>query len=408
MRGKLKKQYIYLMIASAIVQFFYSVPNTTISLFVLETGGGEAEVGLIGGIISVGALFFRGIIGFLTDTRGRKRIYIGGILLFALTTFGYAISPDFLWLLFFKALSGLALCMITSGGCSIVADLSGDNATKGLTALMTVQMVSGLFAPSLGIEIGARIGYRMLYVISAIGFLPALPFAMAINYEQEELLGYEVTAPGQKFRILDIFEKKALVLSVGIALLGVVVSAVTSFLASYGLMLDISNVGFFYIVNGAMTLAVYPLLGKYSGEKYNSRVFYIGIVSFIVSLAIFFLAEGSITTWSICAAFYSVGYAAVQPVLNAVALRMSPPDRKGAVNATCYMAWDIGYGVGSGALGIVAGKHGYPSIYLIGIVCTVLMAVIYEINAIHMRTHRCVWKNAGDCRNIVKNDRQSL
>lgn len=366
------------MAATAIVQFFYSIQNTTIPLFVLETGGGEAEVGLIGGIISIGALFFRGIIGFLTDTKGRKRIYIGGILLFAVTTFGYAVSTNFLCLLFFKAASGVALCMITSGGCSIVADLSGEKAAKGLTALMTVQMVSGLFAPSLGIEVGEWIGYRLMYVVSAVGFLLALPFVVAINYEKEDLLGYKVTAPGQKFRFSDMFEKRVLGLSFGILLLGIVVSVVTSFLASYGKLFDIKNVGFFYIVNGLMTLAVYPLLGKYSEERYNNRVFYMGTISFLISMVIFLLTKGSIPVWSVCAVFYSVGYAATQPILNTLALRISPQDRKGAVNATCYMAWDIGYGAGSSILGIVAAKAGYPSIYLIGIVCVVLMAMVYK------------------------------
>lgn len=380
MNMEIKKQYVYLMVASAIVQFFYSLQNTTISLFVLELGGGEAEVGLIGGVISIGAFFFRGIIGFLTDKTQRKKIYIGGILLYAITTFGYVISPDFLFLMLFKALSGLALCMITSGGCSIVADLMGNQVAKGLTTLMTVQMVSGLFAPSLGITLGTRIGYRLLYLITSVGFLFAIPFTAGITYEREGLPEYQPATQNARFRFSDLVEKRALLPALGILLLGVAVSVVTSFLASYGKMLHIENVGFFYIVNGLVTLLVFPVLGKYSEKRYNRRVFYIGIISLIISMGLFYLVTGSVPAWSVCAVFYSVGYAATQPILNAIALQISPQDRKGAVNATCYMAWDIGFGVGSGFLGLVAAKAGYPTLYLIGLLCVVLMAGVYQLN----------------------------
>ena len=178
-----KRQLTYLMAAVSIVQFFYSLPNTTIPLFVLEMGGGEAEVGLIGGIISVGALLFRGIIGYITDVKGRRIVYLAGVIIYAATTFGYAVSPNIAFLMVFKAVSGVGLCAVTSGACAIIADLSGENATRGLTALMTVQMVAGLFAPTLGMALGEIIGYRLLYTFSAIGFLPAILLVMPIRYE---------------------------------------------------------------------------------------------------------------------------------------------------------------------------------------------------------------------------------
>lgn len=373
-----KRQLTYLMAAVSIVQFFYSLPNTTIPLFVLEMGGGEAEVGLIGGIISVGALLFRGIIGYITDVKGRRIVYLAGVIIYAATTFGYAVSPNIAFLMVFKAVSGVGLCAVTSGACAIIADLSGKNATRGLTALMTVQMVAGLFAPTLGMALGEIIGYRLLYTFSAIGFLPAVLLVMPIRYEK-----YLPKAPAQKpektkFRVTQLFEKSAAAPAVCTAFLGITVCSVTNFIASYGKTISVNNTGFFFIVNGLMTLAVFPALKKFSQRKYNNRVFVLGVAAFLVSLGCLLVTRGA-PLIAVSAGFYSVGYAACQPILNALALSKALPERKGAANATCYIAWDIGFGIGSALLGMLATGFGYGSIFLVAMACALVMAGIYGL-----------------------------
>lgn len=373
-----KRQLIYLMAAVSIVQFFYSLPNTTIPLFVLEMGGGEAEVGLIGGIISVGALLFRGIVGYFTDVKGRRIVYLAGVAIYAVTTFGYAVSPNIAFLMVFKAVSGVGLCAVTSGACAIVADLSGENATRGLTTLMTVQMVAGLFAPTLGMALGEIIGYRLLYLFSAIGFLPAVLFVLPVRYEK-----YLPKAPAQEsekrgFRITGLFEKSAAAPAVCTAFLGIVVCSVTNFIASYGKTIAVNNTGFFFIVNGLMTLAVFPVLKRFSQRKYNNRVFVLGVAAFLVSLCCLLVTRGA-PLIAVSAGFYSIGYATCQPILNALALSKAPSKRKGAANATCYIAWDIGFGIGSALLGILASGFGYASIFLVAMACALVMAGIYGL-----------------------------
>ena len=131
-----------------------------------------------------------------------------------------------------------------------------------------------------------------------------------------------------KFRVTQLFEKSAAAPAVCTAFLGITVCSVTNFIASYGKTILVNNTGFFFIVNGLMTLAVFPALKKFSQRKYNNRVFVLGVAAFLVSLGCLLVTRGA-PLIAVSAGFYSVGYAACQPILNALPCPKRPRNEKG-------------------------------------------------------------------------------
>ncbi|MFZ5942630.1 MAG: MFS transporter [Bacillota bacterium] len=55
----------------------------------------------------------------------------------------------------------------------------------------------------------------------------------------------------------------------------------------------------------------------------------------------------------------------VQPTMLAIAIQGIEPQRRGAVNGTVFAAFDLGIGIGSLTLGLIANALGFSAMYLL-------------------------------------------
>lgn len=70
-------------------------------------------------------------------------------------------------------------------------------------------------------------------------------------------------------------------------------------------------------------------------------------------------------------------FGTVQPILNALVISLSPPERRGAANATFAVAMDLGIGLGAVILGFLAQKLGYEYMYGCSAIFALLALVMY-------------------------------
>ena len=81
-------------------------------------------------------------------------------------------------------------------------------------------------------------------------------------------------------------------------------------------------------------------------------------------------------------ACYGLGFGAAHPVLQAMAVRDVIPQRRGAANATFFVGFDLGIGLGSIIWGVIAEATSYPTIYLL------TMAPVLAVILLHRAFNR--------------------
>lgn len=371
-----RKYFIRLMIPMTMISMLYSMQLSPLTLYITDLGGTAWHVGLIGGINFIVGILIRPFAGYLTDQKGRQKVYMFGAIMYVLCTIGYVVSPNVWVLILSRALIGFALCGTTTAQGAIVADLYPNKVERCFYIMGALQTVAGLFAPLFGIWLGGVIGWPMMFAVTAVGYVIALLLSGRINYEKQYKHDWITTEKTTMPHLKDLFETSALLPSVCIMLHGVAHISIMSFIAVYGTTIGISNVGLFFTINSIATVFVTMFLMKVAGEKYRNKVFYTGAVFFLLTMAAIIFAQ-NLSMLYIAAIFFAVAYNATQPILNTIALAKAPVHRKGAASATFQMFWDFGFGAGSMGLGVVAANFGYRSIYIVSLVLVALIIVIY-------------------------------
>jgi EmrB/QacA subfamily drug resistance transporter len=115
-------------------------------------------------------------LGRLGDLYGRRRIYVGGFLLFALSSFLCGLSQSSTQLIAFRIVQGVAGAMIVANGraiASLVAPSSERGQALGLTSMAF--HIGYMTGPTLGGFIIDAIGWRWIFHLN-------IPFALAIAY----------------------------------------------------------------------------------------------------------------------------------------------------------------------------------------------------------------------------------
>ena len=87
----------------------------------------------------------------------------------------------------------------------------------------------------------------------------------------------------------------------------------------------------------------------------------------------------SLPTVLLAAVFYGIGYGTLQPIMNAIVIKLAPPERRGSANATYYATMDISFGIGSIVWGAASQYLGFTAVFLACAASVVISLVIYYL-----------------------------
>lgn len=162
---------IYIPIVPQMADIFnasQALVQLTLSLFLFVTGIGQL------------------IIGPLSDQWGRRRIFFGASLLFALGSLICACSPHIYFLLLGRVVSSLGACGMLVTSFAVVRDLySGNESAKIYSFLHGAIGISPTFAPALGGYLSVYFGWSSVFVFLAL--IGLLAFIITHIYIKESL-----------------------------------------------------------------------------------------------------------------------------------------------------------------------------------------------------------------------------
>ncbi len=322
-------------------------------------GAGKAEIGYIIGIYTLAALFSRPVTGVALDSIGRKSTYLVGLTLFVVMMPFYAWTAV-LWLLFvLRFLHGLTWGMITTGGNTIASDIVPmERRGEGIGYFGMSFTVAMALGPVLGLVLIQKISYTSLFYISTGIITFALLLANFVRYPQ--IVAKSNTPLAKRLSKDMLFEASALPTSfiamVCSGIFGGLISFITLYMQETGIQTGnplLDSGAIFFIVYAVGLTIVRPFAGAEMDKRGPARVMVFGFSMIIIGLA--GIASSTEIVRFIIASFVTgCGVGVILPTTITMVVNLVEPTRRGVANSTFFSAVDIGVGVGTILIGMLA------------------------------------------------------
>lgn len=356
----------YLSLLTTLLLFFgHHALMPTLPLYVLYLGGTAASNGLVQWVFALAAVLMRPVSGALADRWGDWPVLVVGALLFGSGPLLYALCPSLGMLLLARAFHGTGMAFYTTAYRALATALTpAGRRGEGLGVIGTATSVTMLVAPLLGEWAAARWGFAALFVLlSGLGLLAVLSTLLLPRHSRpcaEQSWASLRAALGQ-------FEIRRCV--VIMLLLGVPFSAWVGFLSLLAQARAISTTGWAYTAYAALITAGGLLAGRLADRWGRRRV---ALPSMgLIALAALGLALTH-SPWGLVAlgGLLGLAWGAARTALDTLAQDAVPSSLRGSAAAAQYTAFDLGIGLASLGLGLLADWGDYVLVFGAGAVAT--------------------------------------
>ncbi len=335
----------------------------TLPVYVQSLGGDAAQIGLAFGLFTLSAVAARPGLGRLTDRWGRKPVLLLGAAIFALSPTLYAAAPTLWAFQGVRVLHGVGIAAFTTAYTALVVDLAPPGRRGEAVGLSGVTNNLGLlFAPALGAYVQSQAGY-------AVGFLAAAGIAslsvvllLPVSEPRADRAGRH---DGPSVRTV---ARKQAVWSAALGGTGLAVAygAVLSFLPPFAEERGLAGTGGYFTAFALAMMVAQALAGWLSDRLGRRAVAVPGLAAAVLAMVGLALTETS-AGLLLAGAGLGLSWGLVRAGLDTSVVDAVPLEARGTALGFLYACFDIGVGVGSFGLGVVAQVRGYAAaFYLAG------------------------------------------
>lgn len=337
-------------------------------IFIMEQlGGGEMEAGLAMTFFQIGTVVCRPLAGRIIDSVNKRHLLLAATVVFFLIMLGFNLFQNLTSIYGLRLLHGIIFAMTTTATAAmaaIVLPVSRKGEGIGYFALSTnLAMVVG---PLIGLLIIGNLGADTLFHFIAILGL------ITIWTANHRRLPAEICQPAPKMKsgwqVTDFVEPSALAMAGLGGLVFFAYGGILTFIPLYAKSLGLqSETSLFFMVFAAIIIISRPFVGRLFDTKGPDYTIYPGFLSFALGL-ILFSQITSLAGLLISAAVLGIGFGALSPAFQTLAIQSSSPARAGVATATYFWSLDISVGLAAVLLSLATAHWGYAVMY--GLICT--------------------------------------
>ncbi len=340
-------------------------------IFIMEElGGGDIEAGMAMTAFQVGTVLCRPLAGKLIDAVQKQRLMLAATIALLLVMAAFSVLHALTAIYALRFAHGVIFALSTTAAATmatLVLPPTRKGEGIGYFALSTnLAMVVG---PLVGLLVIGHFGGEIFF-LSMIGL--AVLTLVTANCRR---LPQEVTAPAVRdrhgFHLTDFIERQSL----APALLGGAVffayGGILTFIPLYAKSLGLqAETSLFFMVFALVIVITRPVIGRVFDRRGPDWTVYPGFLLFAIGM-ICFSQVGSVAGLLGSAALLGVGFGALSPAFQTLAVQCAPPARAGVATATYFWSLDISVGLAALLLGLVATSCGYAFMY--GVVSTIVI-----------------------------------
>lgn len=380
------------------VSFYFLLP--VLPGYILKVGGSDRDVGLILGVFTITATALRPFVGRGVDRAGTRLFIMAGTAVFLVAPLLYGAAGSVMAILVIRIFHGTGIALFTTSSSAYVAHVSpAQRRGEAIGYYGMFSNVSMAIAPTIGLFLLKRLDYQGLFLSAAlVGGVAVLlslllrPVGGPAQPRPAARAGGPVAQPerpaDQPGRPAALIHPGAVYPSLVLIALTATYGVTLSFLPLYAAQRDFEQVGLFFTVYAAALIASRSAGGVVADRYGRAKAIAPGLV--LAALSMFFLAAARGTAAFLgVAAVYGTAMGFAHPALMALAIDRAGPGGRGAAMGTFTAAFDLGIGLGSVFLGLVADRFGYPLMYAVaGIVAACGLLVFGRIGRAETRRER--------------------
>lgn len=351
-----------LLIAQASFGFAFS------SFFLLpkyvdsQLGAGPFEIGLLTAVYGAVVIVCVPAMGVLVDRHGRRDFLTAGALLMAAASLGFVYVEEMGPLLYaLRAVQASAFAMAFAAGAALAVDLAPPARLSQAIGIFGLSFLSmNAIAPAAVEEISKRADWPTAFAASASGAVLCallsrrIPDARPARGPSGEIAGlWTVATRPRLLRMMSI-----------IALVGTAMGAAFIYHQPYAAELGIENLKSFFIAYAAVAVFIRGALGALADRLGLHRISIAALALYaIVVTSLAALQPGWLPLYG---AGLGLAHGFAYPALNAIAIRGVHESERGKVMSLFQAAFNVGFAGFSFALGWLAEREGYPSVFIVG------------------------------------------
>ena len=355
------KDFILFTLSNTLLFSGFHIFLPTLPIYVLNQGGSSTDVGLLSAIFVFCAIFIRFFTDYGIKKWGKKYYLYIGCILCLVAAISYILATTVPRLLSLRVVHGLGFGIATTLYATIVTDLIPKaRRGEGIGYFGLGTTLAMAIAPGLGVWIVDNFSFNMLFVVATSSQILALGCLSLCSISEDR--SEQLAAP-EKSSFIDKLVEKDLWFQAFLSLLfGVCIGGVLNFIALLAQEAHIANAGAFFLMCTACIFLSRLVTGHIFDRKGPAWVIFPGAILFLSGFVV--LAQSkSMTSFLIASALYGFGYGTIFPAIQTWMFNLVSPAKRSSASASFYNMIDIGNGVGSVALGVLAGTFGYASIY---------------------------------------------
>ncbi|MEI6764281.1 MAG: MFS transporter [Bacteroidota bacterium] len=375
-----KKEFVLLAIANLFmsVAFYFIIPTLPIYIETILHEG-RSTIGFVLASYSIAALLIRPFIGMALDRWGRKTIYLGSFLVFALLFNIYALTAGVLFLVVLRFMHGLTWGTISTASSTVVVDIiPPERRGEGIGIFGLSTTVGMAVGPALGLLITHSFSYSAMFIGGGALAISGFILSLFVKYPK-----YVPPAVKSGVSMKNLFERRSFPASLSIFVIMLTYGGLLSFVAIYGKQIGIQNPGTFFIIY-ALGLGISRFFAGRIFDRTGPKTLSIaGLLSLMAGFLVLALEQNH---WGFLTAglFMGMGVGIIFPTFQALVNNMVPPERRGAANSTFFTAVDLGIGLGMIIMGILADAISISNAFLVSFV-VIFVGLIITIY--HMVPH---------------------
>lgn len=369
------KDFIIILFSNLLTILSFQMLLPTLPVYIVQHSGNSSDIGLVIGIFALSALLIRPISGLVSDTIGRKKILVIGVIINIIVIAGYSWTTTVDTILMMRIFHGIGWGISTASFGTIASDLVPKKRRgEGIGYFGLAAVVAGSIGPMLGIWLLNSYGPNVLFTCSAIITLLSLFLLFLVNEPVREKLQSKENEPTSLFA--KFVEKSSLFPAFLMIIVGIIFGGVITFITLFGTEVGIKNISWFFLVNALGSFLVRPISGKLFDKNGHLYVL-IPSVLFLFTGMILLSYTTTLKGLIVAAIFYGIGMGSIMPSIQAWIINRAAPNRRGAATATYYSAFDLGIGGGSILLGSIARMTNYALMYRISSLSLIVFMVVY-------------------------------
>lgn len=159
----------------------------TLPIYIQQFGGGTGMAGLALGALTLAAVVIRPVTGWALDNYGRKRIYLGGLLIFLLVTVIFTWMIPVAVLVVLRFVQGIGWGILNTASTTIASDIVPVNRMgEGIGLFSLTASISLAVAPGISLWIIDSFSFPVLFITCSVLILAAILLALPIRYPPAE------------------------------------------------------------------------------------------------------------------------------------------------------------------------------------------------------------------------------